>query len=551
LKDTGLSLSATPLDVFCHWEKHTPNGAFLKQPFGSRWLSWTYKQAGDEIRRIAGALQSYNLPPKSNIAILSKNCAHWVMADLAIWMAGHVSVPLYPTLSSGTIRQILEHSESKVLFVGKLDTFESQRQGIPAGVSCISFSLYGEKQGSQWDELIASHAPLQAFGKRDAKELATIKYTSGTTGNPKGVMITFGAFHYVTTHALDGFGVKPNGQRFFSYLPLSHIAERMLIEMGGIYSGASISFSESLEKFPENLMETQPTIFLAVPRIWAKFKEKIEEKMPKLDKLLRIPLLNTIVKKAIRKKLGLAKATWILTGAAPISVSLLEWFKKLDIEIHEVYGMTENLAYSHINLNEVKFGTVGKVWPDVAVKISEQGEIQMKHEGLMTGYFKEPALTAETFTRDGFLKTGDKGEVDGDGFVTLTGRIKDQFKTDKAKFVDPAPIELKLLMNPDIEQVCVVGVGLPQPLALTVLSLAAHSKTREVIDQSILRTLDEVNRMLESYERIKAAVILQQDWTIENGLMTPTLKVKRNEVERTFAGKYSLWYDQEKPVIWD
>lgn len=473
------------------------------------------------------------------------------MADIAIWMAGHVSVPLYPTLSAGTIQQILTHSESKVLFVGKLDDFQNQKAGIPEGVSCISFSMYGEKQGKQWDDFIASQLPLRAFAKRDAGELATIKYTSGTTGNPKGVMITFGALHYVTSHALNGFGVKPKGQRFFSYLPLSHIAERMLVEMGGLYSGASISFSESLEKFPDNLMYTRPTVFLAVPRIWAKFKEKIEEKMPKLDRLLKIPIFNIIVKKAIRKKLGLSKAAWILTGAAPISVSLLEWFKKLDIEIHEVYGMTENLAYSHINLHEIKFGTVGKVWSDVLVKISEQGEIQVKHEGLMTGYFKEPALTAENFAKDGFLKTGDKGEVDAEGFLMLTGRIKDQFKTDKAKFVDPAPIELKLLMNPDIEQVCVVGVGLPQPLALAVLSLSAQAKTREVIDQSILSTLEEVNKMLESYERIKGAIILRQDWTIENGLMTPTLKVKRNEVEKLYVSKYPGWYNRKDSVIWE
>jgi long-chain acyl-CoA synthetase len=381
--------------------------------------------------------------------------------------------------------------------------------------------------------------------------LATIKYTSGTTGNPKGVMISFGALDHVTTNALKGFNLPPTGQRFFSYLPLSHIAERMLIEMGAIYSGATIYFSESLEKFPQNLMETQPTIFLAVPRIWAKFKEKIEEKMPNLDRLLKIPLVGSIVKKAIRKKLGLSKAIWKLTGAASISVSLLEWFKKLDITIHDVYGMTENLAYSHINLNEVKFGTAGKAWDDVFVKLSEEGEIQMKHPGLMLGYYREPELTNAVFTKDGFLKTGDKGEVDGEGFLTITGRVKDQFKTDKAKFVDPAPIELKLMMNPDIEQVCVVGMGLPQPMALTVLSAVGKSKAKAVLNESISRTIEEINKVLQSYERIKTAVILNKDWTIDNGLMTPTLKVKRNEVEKIYLPKYTEWYNKNDSVVWE
>jgi long-chain acyl-CoA synthetase len=350
---------------------------------------------------------------------------------------------------------------------------------------------------------------------------------------------------------LKGFNLPPTNQRFFSYLPLSHIAERMLIEMGAIYSGAAIYFSESLEKFPQNLMDVQPTIFLAVPRIWAKFKEKIEEKMPNLDKLLKIPLVGAIVKKAIHKKLGLSKANWKLTGAAHISVPLLEWFKKLDITIHDVYGMTENLAYSHINLHDVKFGTAGKAWDNVFVKLSEEGEIQVKHPGLMLGYYREPELTNAMFTKDGFLKTGDKGEVDEEGFLTITGRIKDQFKTDKAKYIDPTPIEMKLLMNPDIEQVCVVGVGLPQPMALTVLSVTGKNKAKTVLNESISRTIEEINTVLQSYERIKTAVILNQDWTIDNGLMTPSLKVKRNEVEKIYLPKYSEWYNKNDRVVWE
>jgi long-chain acyl-CoA synthetase len=541
----------TPLHAFYHWERETPDNIFLSQPVDGRQITWTFGKAAAEIRTIASALKSLGLPPKSNIAMLSKNCAHWVMSDIAIWMAGHVSVPLYPTISAETIRQILEHCDAKVLFVGKLDNFSEQRSGIPPSTRCISFSLYGEKEGEQWDDLLTKHAPLQAVVDRSPEELATIKYTSGTTGKPKGVMITFQALHHTTTTGLRGFGVKPHGQRFFSYLPLSHIAERILIEMGGIYSGAAIHFSESLEKFPQNLMDTQPTIFLAVPRIWAKFREKIEQKMPKLDTLLKVPVVSTIVKKAIRKKLGLSKATWILTGAAPIAVPLLEWFQRIGITIHEVYGMTENLAYSHLNLHEVRFGSVGKPWSDVSVKISEEGEIQMKHAGLMSGYYREPEMTAEVFTRDGFLRTGDKGEVDQDGFLTITGRIKDQFKTDKAKYVDPAPIELKLLSNPDIEQVCVVGMGIPQPIALTVLSQAGKNKSKEMLKESLSKTIAEVNQSLESYERIKAAVVLKEDWTIENGFMTPSLKVKRNEVEKIHVPKYPQWYAKNEMVVWE
>lgn len=544
-------IGKTPLEVFYYWEHATPDNIFLRQPINGVWKTWTYKQAASEVRRMASAIKAYNLPAQTNIAILSKNCAHWIMADLAIWMSGHVSVPIYPTFSASTIQQILEHSGSKILFVGKLDNFAEQKSGVPASVKCISFGTYGEKTGAIWEELIETNHPMIDPPYRKPEEIATIKYTSGTTGNPKGVMITFQAMHYVTPRALSGFNLKATGQKLFSYLPLSHIAERMLIECGGLYLGAAISFSESIDKFPENLMETQPTVFLAVPRIWAKFREKIEMKMPKLDRLLKIPVVSTIIKKAIRKKLGLSRAQWILTGAAPISVDLLLWFKNLDITINEVYGMSENLAYSHLNLNEVRFGTVGKPWSDVEAKFSPQGEILVKHNGLMTGYYREPQLTADAFTQDGFLKTGDKGELDKDGFLIITGRIKDQFKTDKAKYVDPAPIELKLSSNPDIEQVCVVGMGIPQPIALTVLSASAKSKGKDLIKESLKTTIDLVNQTLEHFEHVKAVVIMRDDWTIENGLMTPSLKIKRNEVEKLHLQKYPKWYQENEVVVWE
>jgi long-chain acyl-CoA synthetase len=538
----------TPLDIFYYWESETPDNNFLRQPIKGVWKTWTYRQAGDEIRRIASAIKAMHIPAGSNISILSKNCAHWIMADLAIWMAGHVTVTVYPTLSAESVEQILVHSESKVVFIGKLDNFSKQRSAILPGMKCISISMYGEQEGDIWEDLIKKFEPIKDVIRRP-DELATIKYTSGTTGKPKGAMITFGAMHQVTTRALKGFDIRPQGQRLFSYLPLSHIAERMLVEVGGLYSGASISFSESVEKFSQNLMEVQPTIFLAVPRIWSKFQEKILEKMPNLDRLLKIPVISSIVKKAIIKKLGLSKAQWKLTGAAPISKSLLEWYGKLGIQINEVLGMTENLAYSHLNLNRIKFGTVGQAWDGVETRFTEEGEILMKHPWLMTGYYREPQLTKESFTEDGFLKTGDKGEIDDEGFVTITGRVKDQFKTDKAKYIDPAPIELKFSGNTDIEQVCVVGTGLPQPIALVVLSPLGKKKPKEILENSLMETLHTVNASLASYEKIQSMVILKNDWTIENGLMTPSLKVKRNEVEKICSPQYNSWYQQNKTVV--
>ncbi len=215
--------------------------------------------------------------------------------------------------------------------------------------------------------------------------------------------------------------------------------------------------------------------------------------------------------------------------------------------------MTEDCVYSHFNRHgKNKIGTVGLPFKNLKVKIADDGELRLKSDANMKGYYKEPSLTAEAFDGEGYLKTGDKGEIDSEGFLTIVGRIKDQFKTDKGKYVAPAPIEMKLLANTDIEQVCVVGMGIPQPIALTVLSAAGKAKSKEAIIESLSASLKEVNAELESYEKIEKAVIMQSDWTVPNGLMTPTMKVKRNEVEKIHVPKYPSWYHtKEGVVIWE
>lgn len=543
----------SPLDMFLHWEREIPNQIFLRQPIQGQYTTWTYRQAGQEIRKIASGLKSLNYPPASNIALLSKNCAHWLMADLAIMMAGHVSVPLYATLTPHSIQQILDHSGSKAIIIGKLDDYAAQKSGIPAGITKIGIKLYGVQEEVSWEDWSATQVPLEATHEWKGPDLLTIIYTSGTTGKPKGVMHTVQAFDSVVRTAIQELNL-PTHPQMFSYLPLSHIAERMGIELYGIYAGGTFSFAESLDVFARNLAETQPTTFFAVPRIWAKFQEKILEKMPqkKLDRLIGLPLLGNVVKKSIRKKLGLSRASHIFSGAAPISVDLLKWFDRLGIRILQAYGMTEDCVYAHFNRPDAnKHGTVGKPFKGLEVKISQEGEIRVKSPSNTIGYYKEPALTAELFDADGFLRTGDKGEIDADGFLKITGRVKDQFKTDKGKYVSPTPIELKLSSNPDIEQVCVVGMGIPQPIALVVLSAAGKAKPKEQVIQSLSGQIRDINPTLEHYEELKKAVVMKDAWTIENGLLTPTMKVKRNEVEKIHLPKYPMWYEKEGAVVWE
>jgi long-chain acyl-CoA synthetase len=321
---------------------------------------------------MAAYLQSLDLPKQTKVGILSKNCAHWIMSDLAIMMSGHVSVPLYPNLNAETLGKILKHSESRLLFVGKLDNFSDMKAGVPSDIDCITFPFYAEDY-PKWDELTKDVIPMVESPIRVEKELATIIYTSGTTGDPKGVMHKFYNFSFATSNAVKS--LKLNVEVFFSYLPLCHIAERLLVNMGSLYSGGRVYFAESLDTFTFNLQEASPTVFLGVPRIWSKFQQGILKKLPqwKLTLLLNIPFVSSLIKKKIKKGLGLSNAKNIFTGAAPTPSALLKWFSILDIKIQEAYAMTENTCYSHVSLsNKIKVGSVGQPLPLCQVKLKKK-----------------------------------------------------------------------------------------------------------------------------------------------------------------------------------
>lgn len=541
----------SPLEAFLYWEAKSPNQIFLKQPINGNMLTHTFAEAGEEARKIASALQDYNLPKRSHVALLSKNCAHWMIADLAIMMAGYISIPIYPTLHDKSIKQILEHSESKAIIVGKLDDFETQKPGIP-NIPIISVGLHGVKAGDVWEDLIQKNEPLQEvyIPKRD--DLHTIIYTSGTTGNPKGVMHTVNNFA-LSARTFWKVMELPDNPRFFSYLPMAHVAERALCN-ACLTLGGSITFFDTLETFAKDLENTQPHVYFAVPRIWTKFREKILDSMPqkKLDTLLNIPILNIIVRNKLKKKLGLKEAIFIASAAAPIAGSLVKWYKKLGIRILQGYGMTEDCCISHFNLiNDNKIGTVGKTLIGVKAKLSPDGEICIHNNCLMTGYYKNAKATAEVFDDEGYLKTGDKGEYDHDGYLTITGRVKDQFKTDKGKYILPSNIELLLSSNTDIEQICVVGTGIPQPIALITLSELGRLKSKAELSASLIDTVNAINPDLEKHEKIEKVVIMKEDWNVANGLTTPSLKVKRNSIEKIHQGFYKQWFDNPEKVIFE
>ncbi|AEE52306.1 AMP-binding protein [Haliscomenobacter hydrossis] len=549
------------ISYFYQWEREKGDTPFLRQPYGNTWKTITWREAGDKARRLVTALQQMGLQPGDNVAMVSKNCYHWIITDLALMMGGFVSVPFYPNLTAKELNQVLLASEARVLFVGKLDDWENMKPGVPEGVTLIKFPHYEGnariEAGLEWDKLVAKNEPIPGSPEPDLHDLFTILFTSGTTGTPKGVMLN----HYQPAALIHNEKVNGNlidfstdDHRFFSFLPLNHIAERVIVEGASIVTGGTISFGEALHTFVQNLKDTEPTLLMAVPRIWAKFQLGILGRLPekRLNFLLQIPLVGNLLKRKIIQGLGLNKARVMLTGAAPTPDSVKVFFQKLGINLQEVYAMTENTGgCTLMPLHDIRPGTVGKPMPNVEIKIDSQNqEVLMRAPWVMTGYYKDPERTAQV-VENGWLHTGDQGEMTPDGYLKLTGRVSDTFKSTKGKFIIPAPIEWGFAKNSYIEQLCVVGFSIPQPLALAVLSEIGQKTPLEIVKASLAQTLSEVNAELMNHERVKAVVITKEPWAVENGVLTPTLKIRREVLNRKYAERYGVWFERSEPVIWE
>jgi long-subunit acyl-CoA synthetase (AMP-forming) len=547
--------------TFYENEKKYANKPFLKQPFGNRWEITTWAEAGEQARRLATGLKSLGLKDKAHIGLVSKNCREWIIADLAIMMAGYVSVPFYATLTSDQINEVLQLGDVDALFVGKLEVWDEMKKGVPDDMPVIRFPHYEGnskvERGHDWHEFIKAHPPIEGNPSPDIDDIWTIVFTSGTTGTPKGVVQTYRTVDStkITIDQDNALNVSHEGDNhFFSYLPLNHIAERVVVEMTCFRYGGDISFAQDLAHFAQNLRDTRPTIFFAVPRIWTKFQMGILAKMPqnKLNTLLKIPFVKNIVKKKLLQGLGLDRSRGNITGAAPMSETQKAWFRSIGLYIFEGYGMTENCAIAtSLDGKDIKPGSVGKPRHGSEIKIDpETNEILYKAPWNMVGYYKDPEKTAETL-KNGWLHTGDEGKIDKDGYLFITGRVKDTFKTSKGKFIVPAPIEWEFGHNNDIEQICIVGLGCPQPMALIVPSEIGLAKTKEALKSSLEETLKQVNQKMPNYRKVSTIIITKDIWSVENGLLTPTLKVKRNVMNQRYRDSFLNWHEDKEMVIFE
>ncbi|MBU3029258.1 AMP-binding protein [Paracoccus marinaquae] len=555
--------SWTPMAGLCHWEREQPDTVYLTQPTGGEITTYTWAETADQVRRIAAHLASLDLPEGSRVALVSKNCAHWVMAHLAILMAGHVSVPIYSSANRETVGYVLDHSEARVLILGSLDHWDDVREGIPDGLPIIALPrapVFDPPRENlrAWDDLVAITAPMRGEPlARAGTDLATLVYTSGSTGKPKGVMLGFGALAVGACLANNIVPVGPD-DRLISYLPLAHVFEQAVVLMGSLRFGCQLFFNESLLRFATDIERARPTIFLSVPRLWVKFQLGVLQKLPqeKLSALLADPRTAAATQRRILEQLGLDQARIAITGSAPLPQSVVEWYRALGLEMLEGYGMSEDFCYSHVSLpGRTRVGYVGHPHPGVERRIGEGSEILIKSKGAMLGYFRDPELTRAAFTEDGFFRTGDMGEIDEDGRLRITGRVKEIFKTSKGKYVAPAPIEERLISHPGIEVACVMGAGMPQPFGLLMLNAEARGAFsgeagRARLEEELEALRRRVNAALEDHERLDFLAISDEQWTIANGYLTPTMKVRRNVIEKRYEPRFESWYDTRRAVIW-
>ncbi len=554
------------LDYVYEHEAARPDHLWLTQPIGGgQVVDYTWRQTLDQARRMATHLKSQGFAPGFRAAILSKNCAHFFMCDLAIWMAGGTTVAIFPTETADTVGFVLRHSDASLLFVGKLDTWERQVSALPAGMPCIAFPLAPASALAafeHWDAITARTEPISGQPARAADDIAMLMYTSGSTGQPKGVMHRFDRI----TRAAEGImtnirtAIGPTEEiRILSYLPLAHVVERAWIECAGMVDGRGhFFFAETLDTFLKDLQRARPTVFVSVPRLWLKFQQGVFTKMPpkKLNLLLRIPIIGKIVGRKVLTGLGLDHVRHAGSGSAPIPPNLIDWYRRLGLNLVEGYGMTEDFGYSCASSIALHAkGYVGSPLPGVQVRISDDHEVLIKSPGQLVGYFKQPELDAESFTEDGFFRTGDLGEIRADGLLKLTGRKKELFKTAKGKYVAPAPIENSINACPLIELSMVSGVGQSAAYAMVVLAEALRPQVtdpavRERVTAELAELLTSVNADLPDYERLRMIVIAREPWGVDNGFLTPTLKIKRNRIEAAVAAQFEQWYSQPGPVIW-
>ena len=526
----------TLTEQLAHWAQECPERVWLRDLSEAGETPYSWSEAQNQVLAASAALEK-KLGSGQSMALLSKNRAHWVLADLAIIASGNISVPLFTTHTATTAEYILGFTETKVLFLGETSNWDAVKAVLPKDVLIITLpGVSCDIDHITWDSLVTAGSGDHPAHKASASDLISLVFTSGTTGMPKGVIQTHESNLIPVRRGTEAFASREDS-RFFSYLPLSHIAERQIVEYGSMVACGEIWFNESLETLLRDLPACKPNIFFGPPRVWEQLQQAVLGKVggqEALDTLLEQDAEG--ISTMVLGGLGLTEVDYCLTAAAPTPPALIHWWEKLGLKLCEGFGQTEAMSLIVTKVDDRRIGSIGKPISGVEVKISDIGELLIRAEGCTPGYYQQPEKTAELW-QDGWLHTGDKAYVDDDGFIFITGRVKDYFKTIQGKFVAPPPIEGLFANNSHAEQQCLLGRGFSKTVMVTVLSEAAKGLDRQVVEASVLDTIASINTEVEKHARIGAVIISSEHWTIENEILTPTLKIRRERVEAVFAEK--------------
>ncbi|MFK7830740.1 MAG: AMP-binding protein [Congregibacter sp.] len=495
---------------------------------------YTWAEARRQVNQVSAALEA-RFGSGASMVILSRNRPHWFMADMAVVRSGNVTVSMFTTLPPATAQYIAEFTEAKVIFVGESPNWETVRPVLPADITVVALPGV-EIEGAHltWQQLLTEgdgKIPEHVCSREDMMSLV---FTSGTTGLPKGVIQTHDSNIVPIRRFIKAFGLRDQ-PRYFSYLPLSHIAERQIVEYSSLFCCGEVNFNQSLETLLRDLQRTQPHMFFGPPRIWEQFQQAVIGKFggqEALDAALKEDAKG--IGKVVLDTMGLGKVEFCLTAAAPTPPPLIHWWDSMGLALMEGFGQTEAMGLIVSGHNSRRIGSIGKPVGEVEVKLTEENELAVRALGCTPGYYKEPEKTAELI-RDGWLHTGDKARVDDDGFIYITGRVKDYFKTIQGKFVAPPPIEGSFAENPYIEQQCLIGRGFSKTVMIAVLTEAAKTAERDVVEASIRDSVKTINDSLEKHARMGAVIVSDDPWSIENEILTPTLKIRRDKIDERFA----------------
>jgi long-chain acyl-CoA synthetase len=592
----------TLVDLFFDRAARWPDRPALRHVEDGEWRTVTWAAYGDAVREVAAGLVALGIAGGDRVGILAGNRPRWHMADVGVMAAGGVSVPAYPTGAASQVAHVLGDAGCRICFAGDRDQLAKLLLARPHLPGLERIVMLDEPPDGLDDDVVLTFDDVRSLGRQHLARypravdrriagltpgaVATIVYTSGTTGPPKGALITH-ENAAETIRALTSVVTVGPGDRFLSFLPLSHIAERCTSHLGQIVAGGETWFARSLATVADDLRACRPTVFFAVPRVWEKFRQAVESEVARAprplrsqvdrmvalgldtvaagegrrgplrprDRLTYLVLLRTLGGR-IRRGLGLDRGRVFVSAAAPVDPELLLWFHAVGIPVAEVYGQTEDCGPATMNRpGRIRIGTVGEPLPGVEVRIAPDGEVLVRGTNVCAGYWQDPGATA-ALLKDGWMQTGDLGVLD-DGYLRITGRKKDLIVTSSGKNIAPQDMETRLRAEPFVAEAVVVGEGRPYLTALVSLDGEAveavlgdlHGAretevlaTHPAVERHVAQAVERLNADHAPAERIKAWRILPRDLTVAGGELTPTLKVKRAVVVERFGEQVEEMY---------